>query len=57
MGLCTTSKVIITVECSEIPRTVIQGKCEWDTIIECMSSNGILIPLVVILKGKEHQAP
>jgi hypothetical protein len=57
MGLCTTSKVITAVERSERPRTVIQGNREWVTIIECMSSKGISIPPVVILKGKEHQAP
>ncbi|RJE26016.1 hypothetical protein PHISCL_01618 [Aspergillus sclerotialis] len=57
MGLCTTSKVITAVERSERPRTVIQGNREWVTIIECISSKGIAIPPVVILKGKEHQAP
>jgi hypothetical protein len=57
MGLCTTSKVITAVERSERPRTFIQGNREWVTIIECVSSKGISIPPVVILKGKEHQAP
>lgn len=57
MGLCTTSKVITAVERSERPRRVIQGNREWVTIIECVSSKGIPIPPVVILKGKEHQAP
>lgn len=57
MGLCTTSKVITAVDRSERPRTVIQGNREWVTIIECVSSKGISIPPVVILKGKEHQAP
>ncbi|ODM22204.1 hypothetical protein SI65_03050 [Aspergillus cristatus] len=57
MGLCTTSKVITAVERSERPRTVIQGNREWVTIIECINSKGISIPPVVILKGKEHQAP
>ncbi|KAG2014537.1 hypothetical protein GB937_006764 [Aspergillus fischeri] len=56
MGLCTTSKVITAVERSERPCTVIQGNREWVTIIECVSSRGISIPPVVILKGKEHQA-
>jgi hypothetical protein len=57
MGLCTTSKVITAVERSERPRRVIQGNREWVTIIECVSSKGIHIPPVIILKGKEHQAP
>jgi hypothetical protein len=57
MGLCTTSKIITEVERSESPRTITQGICEWVTIIECMSSQGISIPPVVLLKGKEHQAP
>ena len=56
MGLCTTSKVITAIERSEQPHTVIQGNHEWVTIIECIGSNGCSIPLVVILKGKEHQA-
>jgi hypothetical protein len=56
MGVCTTSKVITAVERSERPRTVIQGNWEWVTIIECVSSKGISIPPVVILKAKEHQA-
>ena len=56
MGLCTTSKVITAAERSERPRTVIQGNREWVTIIECVSSKGILIPAAIILKGKEHQA-
>ena len=54
MGLCTTSKVIAATKCSEMPRTVIQGNREWVTIIECVSSKGILIPPTVILKAKEH---
>jgi hypothetical protein len=56
MGLCTTSKVITAVERSERPRTVIQGNREWVTIIECVSSKGLPIPPVVILKAKQHQA-
>jgi hypothetical protein len=56
MGLCTTSKVITAVDRSERPRTVIQGNREWVTIIECVSSKGVSIPPVVILKGKEQQA-
>jgi hypothetical protein len=56
MGLCTTLKVITAVERSERPRRVIQGNREWVTIIECVSSKGIPIPLAVILKGKEHPA-
>ncbi|KAG2000736.1 hypothetical protein GB937_010888, partial [Aspergillus fischeri] len=56
MGLCTTSKVITAIERSERPRTVIQGNREWVTIIECISSKGLPIPLVVILKVKQHQA-
>ena len=57
MGLCSTSKVITAVERSERPQRVIQGNREWVTIIECVSSKGIAIPPVIILKGKEHQAP
>jgi hypothetical protein len=56
MGLCTTSKVITAVERSERPRTVIQGNREWVTIIECVSSKGLSIPPVLILKVKQHQA-
>ena len=56
MGLCTTSKVITAVECSERPHTVIQGNWEWVTIFECISSSGCYIPPLVILKGKEQQA-
>ena len=56
MGLCTTSKVITAIECRERPRTVIQGNCEWVTIIECISLKGIHIPPMIILKGKEQQA-
>jgi hypothetical protein len=54
MGLCTTLKVITAVDRSERPRTVIQGNREWVTIIKCVSSKGLPIPPVVILKGKEH---
>jgi hypothetical protein len=56
MGLCTTSKVITAVERSERPHRVIQGNHEWVIIIECVSSKGIPIPPVVILKGKEYLA-
>ena len=56
MGVCIISKVITAVERSKRPYTVIQGNQEWVTIIECVSSKGISIPLVVILKAKEHQA-
>ena len=56
MELCTTSKVITAVEHSGRPRTVIQGNREWVTIIECVSSKGLPIPPVVILKAKQHQA-
>jgi hypothetical protein len=56
MGLCTTSKVITAVERSERPRTVIQGNREWLTIIQCVSSKGLSIPPVLILKAKQHQA-
>lgn len=56
MGLFSTSKVITAVERSERPRRVIQGNREWVTIIECVSSKRIHIPLWVILKAKEHQA-
>jgi hypothetical protein len=54
MGLCIISKVITIVECSERPHIVIQGNREWVIIIECISSKGTSILLVVILKGKEH---
>jgi DDE superfamily endonuclease. len=54
MGLCTTSKVITSVERSERPRTIMQGNREWVTVIECMNSKGIHIPPTIILKGKEH---
>ncbi|KAJ6084345.1 hypothetical protein N7486_011145 [Penicillium sp. IBT 16267x] len=56
MGLCSTSKVITAVERSERPRRVIQGNREWVTIVECVSSKGIYIPPLIILKAKEHQA-
>ena len=56
MGLCTTSKVVTAAECSERPRTVIQGNREWVTIIECIGSSGCYIPPLIILKGKEQQA-
>ena len=56
MGLCSTSKVITAVERSERPRRVIQGNHEWVTIIECISSKGVHIPPVVILKANEHRA-
>ena len=56
MGLCSTSKVITAVERSERPCTVIQGNCEWVTIIETVSSKGIHIPPVIILKAASQQA-
>ena len=56
MGLCSTSKVITSVERSGRPRRVIQGNREWVTIIECVNSKGISIPPVVILKAKQQQA-
>ena len=56
MGLCSSSKIITAVERSERPRRVIQGNREWVTIIECISSKGISISPVVILKAKQHQA-
>jgi hypothetical protein len=51
MGLCSTAKVITAVERSEQPRRVIQGNREWVTIIESVSSKGVSIPVIVILKG------
>ncbi|KKA21789.1 hypothetical protein T310_4188 [Rasamsonia emersonii CBS 393.64] len=56
MGLCSTSKVITAAERSERPRTVIQGNREWVTIIETVSSKGIHIPPVIILKAASQQA-
>jgi len=56
MRLCSTSKVITAVECSERPYTVIQRNCEWVTIIETVSSKGIHIPPVIILKAASQQA-
>jgi hypothetical protein len=56
MGLCTTSKVITAVERSERPRTVIQGNRKWVRIIESVSSKGISLPPMAILKAKEYQA-
>ena len=56
MGLCSTSKVITAKERSERPRRVIQGNREWVTIIECVTSKGINIPPLIILKAKQHQA-
>ena len=52
MGLCTILKVITAAEHSERPHTVIQGNCEWVTIIECIGSGGCHIPPLVILKGR-----
>ena len=49
-------KVITAAERSERPRTVIQGNCEWVTIVECIGSSGCHTPPLIILKGKEHQA-
>jgi hypothetical protein len=57
MGMCTTSRAITAVERSERSRTVGQGNREWVTIIEYISSKVVSIPPVVILEGKEHQAP
>jgi hypothetical protein len=54
IGLYIILKVITTVDCSKKPHTVIQGNYEWVIIIKCVSLKGIPIPLVVILKGKEH---
>ena len=56
MGLCSTSKVITSIERSERPRRVIQGNREWVSIIECIGSRGCQIPPLIILKGKEQQA-
>ncbi|KAI9035871.1 uncharacterized protein KD926_002803 [Aspergillus affinis] len=56
MGLCTTSKVITAVERSERPRRVIQGNREWVTIIETISSKGVSLPPIIILKGGQQQA-
>ena len=56
MGLCSTSKVTTAVERSERPRKVIQGNCEWVTIIEPVSSRGIHIPPVIVLKASYQQA-
>ncbi|KAI9045478.1 uncharacterized protein KD926_007893 [Aspergillus affinis] len=56
MGLCSTSKVITAVERSERPRKVIQGNREWVTIIETISSKGVHIPPVIILKAGNQQA-
>jgi hypothetical protein len=56
MGLCSTSKVITAAERSEKPRRVIQGNREWVTIIETVSSKGVHIPPVIILKATNQQA-
>jgi hypothetical protein len=56
IGLCSTSKVITAVDRSERPRRVIQGNREWVTIIKRVSSKGIHIPLIIILKASYQQA-
>jgi hypothetical protein len=56
MGLCSTSKVITAVGCSERPRTVIQDNRESDKIIETVSLKGAYIPPVITLKNAPQQA-
>jgi hypothetical protein len=51
MGLCSTSKVVTAVDRSVRPRRVIQGNREWVTIIETISSKGIHVPRIIILKA------
>ena len=56
MGLCSTAKVITAIERCERPRRVIQGNREWVTIIETVSSKGVHISPVIILKAGNQQA-
>ncbi|ODQ69900.1 hypothetical protein LIPSTDRAFT_31401, partial [Lipomyces starkeyi NRRL Y-11557] len=57
MGLISTAKVVTSTDRSESrPRMIQRGNREWVTIIEAISSRGILLPPMVILTGKEQQA-
>ncbi|KFZ24810.1 hypothetical protein V502_00710, partial [Pseudogymnoascus sp. VKM F-4520 (FW-2644)] len=54
MGIISTAKVITASERALRPVTIQPGNCEWVTAVECINSDGWLLPPMIILKGKTH---
>lgn len=52
MGNLEETPVIIGTEVRENTDTLQSGKQEWVTLIECISASGVLLPPLVIFKGK-----
>ena len=56
MGVISTAKVITSAEQSNRPVSIQPGNREWVTAIDCISSAGQSLPLVIIFEGKVHQS-
>lgn len=54
MGVISTTKVITASERALRPVTIQPGNREQVTAIECINSDGWLLPPIIILKGKTH---
>jgi hypothetical protein len=55
MGVIATGKVVTGSDRAGRPRTIQPGNREWVTIVETVSSQGVLIPPLVIFEGIMHQ--
>jgi hypothetical protein len=56
IGIIATIRVITGSERSLCPKVIQPGNREWVTIIEGVNACGWSLPLIIILKGKNHQA-
>ncbi|GCB21786.1 Pogo transposable element with ZNF domain [Aspergillus awamori] len=54
MGLIATPKVMTSSQIAGRPSLIQPGNREWVTSIECIRSNGVVLPSTLIFKGKTH---
>lgn len=56
MEIGATAKVICSSDCSGRPSIIQPGNREWVTVVECVGSNGVVVPPLIIFKSKHNQA-
>jgi hypothetical protein len=54
IGLIATSRFVTRAEMLGKPHLIQPGQREWVTAIECIESEGYIVPPTIIFKGKVH---
>lgn len=54
MGIASTLRVITSLDRRQKPYLIQQGDREWATVIKAISATSVVLPPMVILKGKVH---